>query len=117
MTTFHYYEYYQLRCDVFYSSRSQLMFRKNVPPPSSELPLLLHKKQGQYVPPESEKPFKYQEIYHLGYDTTQSVPGGKINTLGGHSIGHYKQKSVHVYMSYSERVPRLSCFIVQLHNY
>jgi hypothetical protein len=35
-----------------------------------------------------------------------SVPGGKVNILGGHSIGHSKQKSVYVHVSYSERVPR-----------
>jgi hypothetical protein len=28
----------------------------------------------------------------------QDVPGGKVNILGGHSIGHSKQKSVRVYM-------------------
>jgi hypothetical protein len=31
---------------------------------------------------------------------------GKINILGGHSIGHSKQKSVHVHMSFSERFRR-----------
>jgi hypothetical protein len=36
----------------------------------------------------------------------QSVPGGKDNTLGGHSIGHSKQKSVYVHVSYSKRFPR-----------
>jgi hypothetical protein len=30
------------------------------------------------------------------------VPGGNVNILGGHSIGHYKQKSVYVHVSYSE---------------
>jgi hypothetical protein len=28
----------------------------------------------------------------------QSVPGGKVNIMGGHSIGHYKQKKIYVYM-------------------
>jgi hypothetical protein len=28
-------------------------------------------------------------------ETVQSVTGGKVNILGGHSIGHSKQKSVH----------------------
>jgi hypothetical protein len=27
----------------------------------------------------------------------QDAPGGKVNILGGHSIGHFKQK-VHMYM-------------------
>jgi hypothetical protein len=44
-----------------------------------------------------------------------SVPGGKVNILEGHSIGHSKQKSlyvlVHVY--YPERVPRYSYFTIQ----
>jgi hypothetical protein len=34
------------------------------------------------------------------------VPGGKVNILGGHSIGNSKQNSVYVYVSYSERFPR-----------
>jgi hypothetical protein len=36
----------------------------------------------------------------------QSVAVGKVNILGGHSIGHSKQKSVYVHVSYSERFPR-----------
>jgi hypothetical protein len=36
----------------------------------------------------------------------QNVPGGKINILGGRSIGHYQQKSVYVHVSYSEPFPR-----------
>jgi hypothetical protein len=28
----------------------------------------------------------------------QSVPGGKVNILGGHSIGHSMQKSVYVHV-------------------
>jgi hypothetical protein len=38
--------------------------------------------------------------------TTQNAPGGKVNVLGGHSIGHSKQKSVNVHVPYSERFPR-----------
>jgi hypothetical protein len=34
------------------------------------------------------------------------VLGGKVNILGGPSIGHSKQKSVYVHVSYSERFPR-----------
>jgi hypothetical protein len=36
----------------------------------------------------------------------QGVPGGEYNILGGHSIGHSKQKGVYVHVSYSERFPR-----------
>jgi hypothetical protein len=37
--------------------------------------------------------------------TTQGVPGGKLNILGGHSIGHFKKKSLYEHVSYSERFP------------
>jgi hypothetical protein len=40
------------------------------------------------------------------YTHTQNVPGGKVSILGGHSIGHSKQESVYVHVSYSERFPR-----------
>jgi hypothetical protein len=33
----------------------------------------------------------------------QSVPRGKVSILGGHSMGHSKQRSVYVHVSYSER--------------
>jgi hypothetical protein len=33
--------------------------------------------------------------------------------MGGHSIGHSKQKAVYVHVSYSERFPRWSYFTVQ----
>jgi hypothetical protein len=37
----------------------------------------------------------------------QGVPGGKVNILGGHGIGHSRQKkNVYVHASYSERFPR-----------
>jgi hypothetical protein len=36
----------------------------------------------------------------------QVVPGGKVSILGSHSIGHSKQKSAYVHVSYSERFPR-----------
>jgi hypothetical protein len=36
----------------------------------------------------------------------QGVPGGKVNILGGHSVGHSKQKSVYVHVSYPEWFPR-----------
>jgi len=34
------------------------------------------------------------------------VPGGKVNILGNHSIGHSKQKCLYEHVSYSERFPR-----------
>ena len=37
---------------------------------------------------------------------TQVVPGGEVNTLGGHSIGYSKQKCLYEHVSYSERFPR-----------
>jgi hypothetical protein len=37
------------------------------------------------------------------------VPGGKVSTLGGHSTGHSKQKSLYVRVCYSELFPRYSC--------
>ena len=43
----------------------------------------------------------------------QSVPGGNVNSLGRHSIGHSKQKIVYVHVCYSERFPRYSYFTVQ----
>jgi hypothetical protein len=36
----------------------------------------------------------------------QDVPGGKVNILGSHSIGHSKQKTLYKHVSYSERFPR-----------
>jgi hypothetical protein len=36
----------------------------------------------------------------------QCVPGGEVNILGGHSIGHSKEKTVCIHVSYSERFPR-----------
>jgi len=36
----------------------------------------------------------------------QHVSGGNVDMLGGHSIGHSKQKSVYVQVSYSERFLR-----------
>jgi hypothetical protein len=42
-----------------------------------------------------------------------SVPRGKVNILGGHSVGHSKQKGVHVRVSYSELFPCSSYFTVK----
>ena len=36
----------------------------------------------------------------------QDVPGGKVNTLGGHSIGHSEQKTLYEHVSHSERFAR-----------
>jgi hypothetical protein len=55
-------------------------------------------------------------IFILPFGSIQDVPGRKVNILGGHSIGHSKQKSVYVHVSYSERFPRYSCFTVQFQN-
>jgi hypothetical protein len=37
---------------------------------------------------------------------TQGVPGGKVNILVGHSIGHSKQKTLYKHVSYCERFQR-----------
>jgi hypothetical protein len=37
----------------------------------------------------------------------QSVPGGKVNILGRHSIGHSKQKIVYVHVLFHCIVPQL----------
>ena len=45
-------------------------------------------------------------MYHISilYDHhIQGVPGGNVSILGSHSIGHSKQKNVHVHVSYSQR--------------
>jgi hypothetical protein len=36
----------------------------------------------------------------------QSVPGGMVNILGDHSIGHSKKESLYEHVSYSERFLR-----------
>jgi hypothetical protein len=38
----------------------------------------------------------------------KGVPGGEVNILGGHSIGHSNQKTLYEHVSYSERFPRYS---------
>jgi hypothetical protein len=53
-----------------------------------ELPLITHRMPKAHA----------MEMY--------AFPGGKVNILGGHSIGHSKQKSVYVHMPCSERFPR-----------
>ena len=41
-------------------------------------------------------------IYIYIYIYTQGVPGGKVNILGGHSIGHSKQKCLYEHVPYSD---------------
>jgi hypothetical protein len=41
----------------------------------------------------------------MNHSCIQGVPGGKVNILGGHSIGHSKQKTVYAYVSCFERFP------------
>jgi len=48
----------------------------------------------------------YISVYTHTQTHTQSVAGGKVNILGGHSIGHSKQKCLYEHVSYSERLPR-----------
>jgi hypothetical protein len=50
-----------------------------------------------------ETPIK---IYYTTRCHIQNVPGGKVNILGGHGIGHSKQKFVYTHVTYSERFPR-----------
>jgi hypothetical protein len=48
----------------------------------------------------------HTHIYIYIHIYIQGVPGGKVNILGGHSIGHSKQKTWYEHVSYSERFPR-----------
>jgi hypothetical protein len=52
--------------------------------------------------------FNIHPLIHglLFEENIQCVHGGKVNVLGGYSIGHSKQKSLYEYVSYSERFPR-----------
>jgi hypothetical protein len=52
----------------------------------------------------------------LENSSIQSVPGGKVNILWGHSIGHSKQKSVYVHVSYSEQFPKVYMYIFPIPN-
>jgi len=45
----------------------------------------------------------YKTLVHI-----QGVTGGKVNILGGYSIGHSTQKPLYEHVSYSERFPRYS---------
>ena len=40
-----------------------------------------------------------------GQINIKGIPGGKVNNLGGHSIGHSKQKYLCKHVPYSERFP------------
>jgi hypothetical protein len=41
-------------------------------------------------------------VYYRCLVVIQGVPGGKVNIFGSHNIGHSKQESVYVRVSYSE---------------
>ena len=45
----------------------------------------------------------HEDIWDL---EIQGVPGGKINILGGYSIGHSKKKTLYEHVSYCEWFPR-----------
>ena len=47
-----------------------------------------------------------QSSYNTLWANKQSVPGGKVNILGGHSVGHSKQKYLKKQISYTEWFPR-----------
>jgi len=49
----------------------------------------------------------------LLYTYMQGVLEGNVNILGGHSVAHSRQPTIHVQVSYCERFPRYSCFTVQ----
>jgi hypothetical protein len=49
--------------------------------------------------------FKSTKIY-LSILSIQGVPGGKVNILGGYSIGHSKQKTLYEHVSFSEQFTR-----------
>jgi hypothetical protein len=61
----------------------------------------LHKLTIHDQPPNS-----LDTIQHLRH--IQSVPGEKVNILGGHGISHSKQKTLNEHVSYSERFPTYS---------
>ena len=47
-----------------------------------------------------------QCVYSSNTTIQGGVSGGKVNVLGGHSIGHSKQNCLYEHVSYSERFPR-----------
>ena len=51
--------------------------------------------------------------YNLQAVCMQSAPARNVIILWGHSIGHSKQQTVYVHVSYCERFLRKSSFIVQ----
>jgi hypothetical protein len=44
-------------------------------------------------------------LHKILYAKNYSFLGGKVNILGGHNIGHSKQKSVYVHVFYFELFP------------
>ena len=51
-------------------------------------------------------PIYYHNWSNISTIHIQDAPGGKVNILGGYSIGHSKQKTLYEHVSYSERFPR-----------
>jgi hypothetical protein len=68
---------------------------------------------GPYVSGNFADHYIYIYIYIYIYVYIQNVPGGNVIILGGHIMGHSKQKSLFVHVSYSERFPRENYFTVQ----
>jgi hypothetical protein len=54
--------------------------------------------------------FKYSIVYNI-----QSAPGGMVNILEGHNIGHSKQKIVCVHVFYCERKSEIELFHCIVH--
>jgi len=50
--------------------------------------------------------FNSLSMTNLRHFFIPGVPGGKVNILGGYSIGHSKQKNLYEHVSYSELFPR-----------
>ena len=53
---------------------------------------------------------KVNPLHALTTCTYTSVPGGKVNILGGHSIGHSKQRCLYEHVSYSEKLSEIELF-------
>jgi hypothetical protein len=53
-------------------------------------------RQGSHLPEPCL--ITIRDCLSISLDSIRDVPGGKVNTLGGHNIGHSKQK-VYMYMN------------------
>ena len=53
---------------------------------------------------------EYKNVCVYIYIYIQGVPGGKVNILGGHSIGHSNPKCFYEHVSYSERFHEIELF-------